>query len=340
MPHSPWKGVSELLKFVLLIKKLSWKHILPWIFCAVLAVCLVLLSVRVAALKNENLSLMRENAEQEAQVNTLTTEKEELTKQNSELSEQISTLENAEASFGFEGAAEKQNTDSTDSAAQDFISIDDVTAGTILSEEQVDRNTLDRYFRAYEISDEIFARIYGDDRSYKTYCTVAREDLRYIKLLHYSFDGQIHVGELMVNASIADDILQIFRELFENQYQIEKMFLVDDYDADDDRSVRDNNTSCFNFRYITGSSSELSNHAYGLAIDINPQQNPYFVISGGEYHIANPGDEAYVDRTNPSWQEMHMITEEDLCYRLFTEHGFSWGGSWSNPIDYQHFERV
>ena len=216
----------------------------------------------------------------------------------------------------------------------------ELPAGTVVAEEEVNREDLSVYFQDYEISDPLFARIYGDDRSYKTYCTVPREDLRYIKLLHYGFEGEIRVGELMVNALLAEDMKAIFQELFENQYQIEKMYLVENYGADDDLSVNDNNTSCFNFRLGTNSQS-LSNHAAGCAIDINPKQNPYYIIGpDGSYVWENEDAELYIDRNVPDAAERHMITEQDLCYQLFTQYGYTWGGDWQNPIDYQHFEKI
>ena len=215
-----------------------------------------------------------------------------------------------------------------------------VEAGTLVASEEVDWDHLEQYFRSYEISDGLFERIYGDDRSYKTYCTVPREDLRYIKVLHYGFDGQIHVGELMVNYLLEEDMTSIFRALFENQYQIEKMYLIDNYSADDDLSCLDNNTSCFNYRLVTGGST-LSNHATGCAIDINPKNNPYVTFDGyGMPYVFDPESEQYVDRSNPDAAAMHMITHEDLCYQLFAERGYTWGGDWGNPLDYQHFEKI
>ena len=217
--------------------------------------------------------------------------------------------------------------------------LENVPAGTVVSEEEIDWQNLEQYFKSYEISDSLFQRIYGDDKSYKTYCTVPREDLRYIKVLHYGFDGQVLVGELMVNYLLEEDMTSIFQELFENHYQIEKMHLIDDYGADDDLSCFANNTSCFNYRLVTGGST-LSNHATGCAIDINPVNNPYVTYdSGGEPYVVDDKAVPYLDRTNPEAGAMHMITHDDLCYRLFTERGYTWGGDWSNPVDYQHFEK-
>lgn len=108
---------------------------------------------------------------------------------------------------------------------------------------------------------------------------IGREDLRYLRLLYYGFDDETHVGELITNVAIADEILEIFQELYENQYPIEKMLLIDEYGGDDDLAVADNNTSCFNYRVVAGS-TKLSRHALGMAIDINPFYNPYVTYPG------------------------------------------------------------
>lgn len=140
-------------------------------------------------------------------------------------------------------------------------------------------------------------------------------------MLHYGYDGQIRVGELLVNALLAEDMKEIFQILFEHQYQIEKMFLIDDYGADDNRSVNDNNTSCFNFRLVTNGGT-LSNHAAGCAIDINPRQNPYYVIlEDGTYTWENEDAQLYMDRDAPDAAERHMITHADLCYQVFHNMG-------------------
>lgn len=221
----------------------------------------------------------------------------------------------------------------------DLSNMEILPAQTEVPENQIDQGNLDQYFKAFSISDELYERIYGDDRSFKTYCTVKRTELSYIKVLHYGYDGKIKVGEMIINAQLVDDVLYIFKTLFENKYQIEKMILVDAYGADDDTSVNDNNTSCFNFRTATDSTT-LSNHATGCAIDINPLQNPYLrVLEDGSYDGDNTDWQLFTDRTNDPVGR-HMINHEDLCYQLFAERGFTWGGDWANPIDYQHFEKA
>ena len=217
--------------------------------------------------------------------------------------------------------------------------LESVPAGTLVDEETIDYSSLDKYFVAYPISDTVWARIYGDDKSYKTYCTVPRDDLRYVKLLYTGFDGSTYVGELMVNSAVSDDIVYIFKTLFENKYPIYKMVLVDEYAADDDMSIAANNTSAFNYRNVTGGTTP-SNHAFGVAIDINPINNPYIWFDEeGNTCWEDPDADLYLDRDAADAYERHMINTSDLCYRLFTERGWTWGGSWSGPIDYQHFEK-
>ena len=121
-------------------------------------------------------------------------------------------------------------------------------------------------------------------KSYKADCTLPRENLRYIHVLHVGFDNQVHEGELVVNKDIADDVLEIFKELYESGYQIEKVRLVDEYDADDEASMSDNNSSAFNFRFISHT-TKISKHGMGMAVDINTLYNPYVKTVDGELSI-------------------------------------------------------
>ena len=187
-----------------------------------------------------------------------------------------------------------------------------------------------------EITDSILSRISG--KSYpadSTDCKVNLSDLRYCHVLYYGFDNLDHEGELIVNKAIADDILEIFKGLYEKKYEIEKMILIDEYGANDELSMRDNNSSAFNYRVISGSST-LSNHSYGLAIDINPLYNPYVVPkSDGSTEVQPATAVDYVDRYQSN---RHFIRKYDACYNLFIDHGFTWGGDWNTKKDYQHFE--
>ncbi|MBR1486481.1 MAG: M15 family metallopeptidase, partial [Synergistaceae bacterium] len=167
-------------------------------------------------------------------------------------------------------------------------------------------------------------------------CIVPREDLRYLHVLHVGFDGETHDGELICNAAIAGDLLDIFQKLYEAKYQIEKIRLVDEYNADDELSMRDNNSSSFNFRFISHT-KKVSNHGLGLAVDINTLYNPYVKEVDGKINIEPATAVDYVDRSKDF---PHKITHDDLCYKLFIQHGFEWGGDWKTVKDYQHFEKA
>ncbi len=168
------------------------------------------------------------------------------------------------------------------------------------------------------------------DKSYPDDCTVPYDDLRYLRVLHVGFDGEVHDGELVVNVQIAEDILHIMKALYEEKYPIEKMVLIDDYDANDEASMTDNNSSAFCYRVVKGTGT-LSNHALGLAIDINPLYNPY--VNGDRVE-----PEAARIHTDRSQDNPYYIHRDDLCYKLFTQYGFTWGGDWNGYKDYQHFD--
>lgn len=165
---------------------------------------------------------------------------------------------------------------------------------------------------------------------------ISYDVLAYVHILHYDFEGQVQEGELICNEAIAQDLVDIFYTLYERQYAIEKVRLIDAYNADDDLSMADNNTSCFNYRTVPGK-SKLSNHSYGYAIDINPLYNPYVRTRNGTELISPENGAAYADR---SADFPHKIDKNDLCYQLFIEHGFEWGGAWNSSKDYQHFEKT
>ena len=188
-------------------------------------------------------------------------------------------------------------------------------------------------FCLMEISDSIYMCIYG--KSFKEDCTTSRTDLRYLQVMHYNKEGKVCRGELICHRTIANDLLAIFKELYEARYPIERMVLVDEYNADDEASMAANNTSAFNFRYISAT-RRLSNHSRGLAIDINPLYNPYVRWRNGKRMVSPEGAEKYADR---SLDFPYKITRNDLCYKLFKKYGFTWGGDWKNSKDYQHFEK-
>ena len=209
----------------------------------------------------------------------------------------------------------------------------------IVSDEAVKTYTLDSCFTSTPISDAVFQRMQG--KSYKKNCTVPRTSLRYLRVLHRNLDGKTQLGEIVCNQSIANDLVDIFRKLYEANYKIERIVLIDEYDADDERSMSHNNTSSFNFRVVSGT-TKLSKHAQGLAIDINPLYNPYIHFTGGKITKVEPANaKPYAtNRTNGRKDiPVPVINTSDLCYQLFIQHGFKWGGAWRTVKDYQHFEK-
>ena len=187
----------------------------------------------------------------------------------------------------------------------------------LLAQQQTASFTIDT------ISDAIFARMWK--KSFKTDCTIPRSDLRYLRVLHVDAQGKTHEGEIVCNKKIAKDLIEIFRQLYKEQYPIERIRLVDEYDADDELSMRDNNSSCFNFRTVPGS-KKLSKHAQGLAIDINTLYNPYVRRNKqGKLEVMPANAQPYVNRSRSF---TYKIKQGDLLHRLFIQHGFRWGGAW------------
>ena len=187
-------------------------------------------------------------------------------------------------------------------------------------------------FYVSKITDEIFARIKG--KSFKDNCTLSRDDLRYLHVLHKDLDGKTHEGEMIVNYHIANDVMDILKQLYKADYAIEKIRLVDEYGADDEKSMEDNNSSAFNFRFISHT-TKISKHGLGLAVDINTLYNPYTKVVDGKRIVEPITAEPYLDR---SADFPYKIDKNDLCYKLFIKKGFEWGGDWSDRKDYQHFE--
>jgi len=177
------------------------------------------------------------------------------------------------------------------------------------------------------IDDGIAARMKD---SWRPGCPVGLDDLRLVTVSHHTFGGGVATGEIVVHADMAEDIAAVFGDLFAAGYPIERMELVDEYAADDDLSMAANNTSAFNCRTVAGT-GRWSQHAYGMAVDVNPLLNPY--VRNGR--ADPPAGSAYVDR---SVDHPGIIRDRDAVVTAFAAIGWSWGGYWSSP-DYQHFSR-
>ena len=313
------------------------------LLCAALiveSVCYMELHQERAQLRESNQEYLKKNRKLESKCTELETKNEELSSQveaqEREMQTLLETQTKAEASEEASAEPEPEEGSISPSSANSIFSDENMKPGNIISMENL--VDWDSYFQESMISrdGDIFQRING--RSWQDNENIALEDLRYLKFPYYNFDHEIQVGEMIVNAAITEDVRNIFRELFYIEYEIESIRLVDDYWTPgkgggyaDYSSIEHNNTSCFNYRVASGGSS-LSQHAYGRAIDINPQQNP-FISNGTCYH---ENAMQYLDRTSG---DPHVIVGGDECYNIFEKYGFAWGGAWSEPIDYQHFEK-
>ena len=189
-------------------------------------------------------------------------------------------------------------------------------------------------FSISEISDSVWNVMQG--KTYHENPHIQRSDLRHIRVLHWDYDGKTHRGEMVCNKLIAEDLIDIFRQLYKAHYPIERMVLPDNYDADDERHMRDNHTSCFCYRVVANSKT-LSKHAMGMAVDLNTLYNPYYRrYPSGKVVIQPTTGKPYCDRSK---KFRYKITSDDLACRLFKKHGFTWGCDWKSHKDYQHFEK-
>lgn len=163
-------------------------------------------------------------------------------------------------------------------------------------------------------------------------CPAAIEELRVLRVDYLDYAGHRESGTLIVNRQLAPEVKAIFRELYRHRFQIERMEPVENFGGNDERSMEANNTSAFNCRDITGQKGKFSNHSWGRAIDINPLTNPY--VKGTR--VLPEGGRAFLDRTvaHPG-----SVLKGSFAVRLFERHGWTWGGSWPDRQDYQHFEK-
>ncbi len=160
-------------------------------------------------------------------------------------------------------------------------------------------------------------------------CPVPISELRLVRLAYWGFDDRPHTGRLVLNRDAVRPVVAAMRTLYNARFPIRRMVLVDRYGADDDRSMAADNTSAFNCRRVEQSTS-WSQHAYGRAIDINPRENPYLL--GGR--VLPPRGRAFINR---SLRRKGMIHAGDVVVRAFASVGWTWGGSWTSRLDYQHF---
>lgn len=170
------------------------------------------------------------------------------------------------------------------------------------------------------------------EHSWRAGCPTPISDLVYLRISHLGFDGAVHEGELVVHKSIADEVVALFRFLFEQRFPIEKMRLVEDYRGDDDASMADNNTSAFNCRFVMDRPGVFSKHSEGKAIDINPRTNP--MVSGKS--VFPPSGAEFL---RPGVRAPGMLRSGSPVVTELVRRGWTWGGNWKTPKDYQHFEK-
>jgi hypothetical protein len=160
-------------------------------------------------------------------------------------------------------------------------------------------------------------------------CPVGLSELRHVTLSFVGFDGRPHTGELIVAASVADDVVTVFRKLFDARFPIEEMRIVTTADLTAPATGDGNDTAGFVCRATRGG-TRWSSHARGLAIDVDPFQNPY---SSGDRVLPELAG-AYLDRSNV---RPGMIEPGDVVTTAFASVGWTWGGSWHDPVDRMHF---
>ena len=166
--------------------------------------------------------------------------------------------------------------------------------------------------------------------SYRAGCPVAPAQLRLVRVRHWGFDGRPRSGSLVVNRRVTGDVVAVFRRLYAARFPVRRMTPVSAYRGDDDASMAADNTSSFNCRAAVGSAAgRWSMHAYGLAVDVNPVENPYLL--GGRPRP--PAGGRYLDRARV---RPGMAVEGGVLVRAFESVGWLWGGRWRSP-DYQHF---
>jgi D-alanyl-D-alanine carboxypeptidase len=166
--------------------------------------------------------------------------------------------------------------------------------------------------------------------SYRPGCPVAPAQLRLVRLRHWGFDGKARFGAVVVRSDVARDVVAVFRRLYAARFPIRRLRTIDAYNGRDAASLAADNTSAFNCRYaIAPGPKRWSAHAYGVAIDVNPVENPY--LDRGA--VRPPAGRRYLDRSRA---RSGMAVRGGVLVRAFAGVGWSWGGRWASP-DYQHF---
>lgn len=243
---------------------------------------------------------------------------------------QIPSLSNASTSIG------NSSQDIQAQVEAELAQIANAPAESIVSTEFMSPDQVRSTFYSSGVSPELLAQIDNDFyASNQSFLNPA--DLRLVRLLYVDFEGQTKVGEMIVHENIADDIEEIFYELYRNAYPIQRVILPIGYYADDNAIMTDGITRALGFTWDENGQPMEHEHSLGLAVDFNSLYNPQVIVEeDGSTTILPPAAAPYADRSN---LQPHMLTENDLAVQLFLQHGFTWGGYWEGRNDYQHFEK-
>ena len=173
-----------------------------------------------------------------------------------------------------------------------------------------------------------------DNNVWNDDCPVHYSELTIQKVPYVNFDGFSQIGELLIATTVVESVTLIFEELYHIKFPIHQIKLIDEFSGDDLLSMEANNSSAYNGRRIMNT-EKWSSHAYGVAIDINPLQNPYMVFDSDSSSIKVYPSKGlkYVNR---GIQKPGMVEE---IVSIFKKHGFTeWGGNWELKPDYHHFQ--
>ncbi|HZE28662.1 MAG TPA: M15 family metallopeptidase [Gaiellaceae bacterium] len=162
-------------------------------------------------------------------------------------------------------------------------------------------------------------------------CPVAPASLRKLSIRYWGFDHRAHIGALVVNTRAVAPLTRVFSQLYGARLPLRRLRPIDAYGGSDERSLEADNTAAFNCRYaVAPGTKRWSAHAYGLAVDVDPVENPY--LEGGRVHPR--AGRAYLDRSH---YRPGMAVRGGLLVRTFAAAGWQWGGRWTSAPDYQHF---
>lgn len=220
-------------------------------------------------------------------------------------------------------------TERTKNATGQFTTPPELTDRRFITQDTLDPPDDDTFqFSIQKADGAVLAR-----SSWHDGCPVNANELAYVTVTFYGFDHVTHVGELLVHRNVADDIVTVFKKLHQAQFPIEAMHILTAEEVatelTNDATGDVNVTSGFECRsVVTG--DVWSQHAYGLAVDINPFHNPYLRDQQVIPELAG----AYLDRNNV---RPGMIVADDVVVNAFAAIGWPWGGDWSSVKDWMHF---